>query len=396
MRILQVSNFYLPVAGGLEVYVDGLATELVARGHEVHVATLTADASPADARVVHHVIDTLASRFVRYERADRPFPPPLPDPVARRQLADVVGRVNPDVLHVHSSLGRSVPAGRAPTVLTLHDYAAACQLGTMWRSDDRVCSGPSLGRCVSCGSKTYGPGKSAAMTVVTAIGRRLSKPDAVLALSEQVRRTMGPYAGGGIEVIPGFYRPPHRVAEPVGLPDGPFALFAGDPRTHKGIEVLLDAWRHPSLHGLPLVVATSRPFEGVLPEGVTCLPLRPEAMARAWQRASVAVVPSLWAEPFGLVAVEAMAAGTPVVAARSGALPEIVTHGLDGLLVPPGDSLALAETVASLVDHPEVLLSMGNAARDAARRFAPEVVIPRIEAVYERVFAGQGRDTRLP
>lgn len=386
MRILQVSNFHLPVTGGLEVYVDGLATELADRGHQVHIATLT-DASPTDARVIHHRINTLTGRLIRYERADRPFPPPFPDPIAKRQLGELVGRVNPDVIHVHSSLGHSLPSRVVPVVQTLHDYAAACQLATLWRSDGKVCSGPSVGRCITCGSQTYGPARSAAMTVATAVGRHFSRPDAVLALSDQVKRVMSPYFDGEIEVIPGFYRPPRPLVEPDGLPDGPFALFAGDPRAHKGIDVLLEAWRHPRLSRLPLVIASSRPYELPLPTGVRCFSLRPEAMAHAWQRATVAVVPSLWAEPFGLVAVEAMTAGTPVVASRSGALPEIVTHGRDGILVPPGDGRALAEAVASLIDQPEVLKSMSRAASSAARRFAPESVVPRIEAVYDRVVA---------
>lgn len=392
MRILQVSNFYRPVAGGLEVYVDSLATELVANGHEVHVATLTRDASPADSRVVSHRIDTLTARLVRYERAERPFPPPLPDPIARRQLVALVRRLRPDVVHVHSALGRSLPTYAAPTVETFHDFANACQLGTLWRTDGQVCDGPAIGRCISCGSQTYGAGKSAVMTVATALGRRFAKSDAVLALSEYLKRAMTPYTHREIEVIPGFHRPPDQMVDPEGLPDGPFALFAGDPRMHKGIEVLLDAWRHPCLSRLPLVIAASRPYIGSLPEGVRCLSLNPEEMRGAWHRAMLAVVPSLWAEPFGLVAIEAMASGTPVVASRSGALPEIVTHGHDGVLVPPGDSSALAEAVVALVGQPEVLKSMGRAALNSGRRFAPEVIIPRIETIYERVVALNRRE----
>jgi glycosyltransferase involved in cell wall biosynthesis len=385
VRILQVSNFYLPVAGGLEVYVDGLAAELVDRGHDVHVATLTKEAEPTDQRVAVHPVDTLTARVLRYEKADRPFPPPLPDPVARLQLAELVKRIDPDVVHVHSALGLSLPPRVVPTVHTLHDYAAACQLGTLWRRDGRVCAGPSIRRCVSCGSGTYGPAKSTSMALATAVGRRFWRPDAVLALSEQVKRAMGPYVDREIEVIPGFYRYPAPSVEPDGLPRGQFALFAGDPRRHKGIGVLLDAWRHPHLSRVPLVIATSRPFEGGLPDGIRCVAIAPESMPRAWQLAAVAVVPSLWAEPFGLVAVEALAAGTPVVAARSGALPEIITEGQDGLLVPAGDSRALADAVASLIDHPEIAASMGRAAIHAAKRFAADVVIPRIEAVYDRV-----------
>ena len=66
--------------------------------------------------------------------------------------------------------------------------------------------------------------------------------------------------------------------------------------------------------------------------------------------ATVAVVPSLWAEAFGLTVVEAMAAGVPLVASRAGGIPELVADGETGVLVPPGDSRALAGALRALLD----------------------------------------------
>jgi glycosyltransferase involved in cell wall biosynthesis len=87
-------------------------------------------------------------------------------------------------------------------------------------------------------------------------------------------------------------------------------------------------------------------------------------------------------EGFGLVAVEAAAAGVPVVASRLGALPEIVSDGETGLLVRPGDADALADALRRLLDDRELRARFGMAARLRARRFAPDVATAQIEGLY--------------
>jgi glycosyltransferase involved in cell wall biosynthesis len=108
-------------------------------------------------------------------------------------------------------------------------------------------------------------------------------------------------------------------------------------------------------------------------------------MPTAWRRATLAVVPSLWPEPFGMVAMEALAAGTPVVASRVGGLPEIVRDGVDGVLVGPGDPAALAATVRELLEDDARREAMAASARSGASRFAPAVVAEAVDAVYESV-----------
>lgn len=87
-----------------------------------------------------------------------------------------------------------------------------------------------------------------------------------------------------------------------------------------------------------------------------------EALA-LYQAADIAAVPSLWREPFGLVAVEAMAAGLPVVASDTGGLSDIVRPGETGLLVPPGDAEALAAALETLLDDAGLRARMGAAGR---------------------------------
>ena len=106
--------------------------------------------------------------------------------------------------------------------------------------------------------------------------------------------------------------------------------------------------------------------------------------------ADVFLLPSEF-ESFGLAALVAMACGTPAVAFASGGLPEVVTDGVDGRLVPPLDDAALAEAVLDLLETPERLAAFGAAARaSAVERFTPDRVVPQYEAVYRRVVEAGG------
>jgi glycosyltransferase involved in cell wall biosynthesis len=82
-----------------------------------------------------------------------------------------------------------------------------------------------------------------------------------------------------------------------------------------------------------------------------------------YDRADILIVPSRWNEPFGLVAVEAMARQLPVVASAVGGLTEILTDGVDGMLVPPGDEHALASALRQLIARPDLRERLGRAAR---------------------------------
>jgi glycosyltransferase involved in cell wall biosynthesis len=385
--VLLVSDFFPPVRGGLEVHVDELAAELSARGHEVHVATLTPDATPTAAAVQVHVVTTLSSAVVRHEHADRPFHPPLPDPRAHAALAALVTKLRPDVVHAHSWLGVSLPRRhRPPVVFTAHDYALICQLHTLLRTTGERCGGPSARACVPCGARRHGMVRSVALATSTPAGRRLLPADRVLTLSAHVAATIRPYLRVPVETVGGFVRAvraaaPSANVELPALPAGPFVLYAGDPGPHKGLDLLLDLWAGSAVPA-PLVVATTKPLVRNVSGNVTVVTLDREQMAVVQRRAAVAVVPSQWDEPYGMVAVEALTAGLPVVASRVGALPELVTDGVDGVLVPAGDRDALGAALTGLVTDEARRAAFAAAAARGAVRFSPDAVLPRIEAAY--------------
>jgi glycosyltransferase involved in cell wall biosynthesis len=100
----------------------------------------------------------------------------------------------------------------------------------------------------------------------------------------------------------------------------------------------------------------------------------------------IAVHASVTPEPFGLALIEAMAAGTALIAAEGGATAEIVTHGVDGLLVPPGDPEALAVALLALHDDPARRASLAAAGQSTAReRFDVTGMVRRMEDLYQRL-----------
>jgi len=102
----------------------------------------------------------------------------------------------------------------------------------------------------------------------------------------------------------------------------------------------------------------------------------------------VLVHASVTPEPFGLAVVEGMAAGLPVVATAAGGPSEIITDGVDGLLVPPGDVAALAGALRRLAAESDLRRRLGQAASTRARLFHPDVVADETMAVYRRALRG--------
>ncbi|MDP9075318.1 MAG: glycosyltransferase, partial [Actinomycetota bacterium] len=100
-------------------------------------------------------------------------------------------------------------------------------------------------------------------------------------------------------------------------------------------------------------------------------------------RARAAVLPSVWQETFGLVAVEAMAAGAVPVAAAHGSFPDLIADGIDGVLFPPGSASALAEVFCDMDARPERYAQMGQAAyRTYQRRFTQATNIEQLLRIY--------------
>jgi glycosyltransferase involved in cell wall biosynthesis len=419
MRLLLVSDFYAPIIGGLERYVQTLAHELLGRGHQVSVATLRHEGSPAcelDAGVrVHRLTGWNRLLAPWYESSARRFHPTAPDPGVMAGLRRVVAQERPDIVHAHGWMLYSfLPLkewSKAGLVVTLLDYGLVCPKKTYMYAD-RICTGPAYARCLHCAGKSYGGIKAAALTTGLAVSSRLHRRvDRYLAVSAAVRdATMaGARRPLPIEVIPPFISD-HVLDEAAAAgrpaflpPDDGYILFVGALGAHKGLNVLLQAYAGDLANLAPLVlIGTERSDTPAhFPGDVTVARNAPHAQVMAaWAHCAVGVVPSIWPEPQALVTFEAMACGRPVVASATGGLPDAVIDGETGLLVPPGDVCALRAALCTLLRDPALRRRMGQAARRRAGLFTASAVATQIEQVYldvqERKNGGARRDEIAP
>jgi glycosyltransferase involved in cell wall biosynthesis len=406
MRILQATDCYPPpLMGGRDLHVRMLAHELADRGHQVQVVSLAgpegAHTEMDDGIQVHRISgwSRALSRF--YVDPQKPFHPTMPDPGIVSSLADLIKQFRPEIVHVHSWILHSflpiLPTAETRVVVTMHEYGMVCPKNT-YVHQGSVCDGPRFAKCVSCASGQYGAVRAMALTTgMVATRRSLSRVDRYIAVSSAVARASSSVpvlSQRPIDVIPPFVADdnfaPINVTRPKFVPStGDFVMFAGSLTPHKGIDVLLDAWSGID-HAVPLVLAglVGHDTPPQFPQNVTVAENVPhEEVLRAWMYCSVAVVPSLWPEPFGLVALEAMAAGRPVVASAEGGLIDLVRDGTTGTLVRSGDVSALRVGIQKLLANPELRSAMGLAGRERATNYAAKVVVPQIERVYEEVVA---------
>lgn len=415
MRVLQLTDLYRPVVGGLERFVEIVSAGLVEAGHTVAVATNATAAAPAGRSpdevvpgVTVHRLTGWQHRLLKpyYASAERPFHPTVPDPGMVRALGDVVRRFKPDVVHAHSwNVFSVLPLARRlglPVLVQAHDYGLVCHRKAML-AGGAPCSGPALTRCVPCGTEQYGRPRSAALAVALRGSRPLLRQARVTAVSRYVASRLEPVLGpttGAVDVLPSFV--PDGLPEtartappPAGLPERGFLLFVGALTGVKGLDVLLDAHRRLTAEaypGLPLVLAGTRQVD--TPDPATLGPLvtvlqdvpHPQVLA-AMHRASIVVAPSIWPDPLPMTVTEAQLAGAPVVASRVGGIPEQLDDGRTGLLVRPGDAGALAAALGGLLADPARRAAMGAAGPERAARLTAAHGVPAVERELQALVA---------
>lgn len=281
------------------------------------------------------------------------FNPLLYHGIARRLRA---GRV--DLVHVNNFFPTASPAvhwaalrAGVPVVQHLRNARFLCPAATAWRNG-RPCADcapapwPGIRRGCWRGSRLA---TAVCAGVHRGHGAVWQRMDRFIAVSGFLRDTLRPVLGEvPIDVVPNRLAADPGRGAPGAARTG--ILFAGRLGTEKGLHVLAAAWER--LPGrVPLTVIGDGPRRGDVPPAARWLGQVPAATVLAeMQRAAVVVVPSLWPEPFGRAALEAMACGTPVVASAVGGLPEVI--GDAGVLVPPGDAGALAAALATVLQVP--------------------------------------------
>jgi glycosyltransferase involved in cell wall biosynthesis len=335
----------------------------------------------------------------------------------RRALRSALRAHRPDVVHVHNTFPLLSPAilyacrdESVPVVVTVHNYRLLCAGGTFFR-DGSVChdcvEGPAI-QAVRHGC--YKDSRLATATVVLSNGAHRqawrTMISAYMFISAAQRDLL---AGLDLPAERVFVRHnliPHHAMRQAAAEH--FVLYAGRLDEAKGIRLLMAGWdrylRDPGDPVLGLVIAGTGNLE---PEVAAWAVSRPsvrlaghideEQCTDLMSRARAVVVPSAWAEPFGLVAIEAMAAGAPCIAAGHGALTELITPGVDGELFPPGDAGALAGIIADVNADAKRFAAYGEAARETYRkRFDPDRNLDQLTDIYRYAIANPVSRPRDP
>ena len=405
MRIGLLTNFWY-VRGGLERVVFGDARGLGQRGHVVLPFASAHDLNePADTgrffppNVEHGSLGSGMGLRQRGSAAISLFHN-RDAAMAFDQFADAC---RPDVVHQHglarqfspSVLERAKARG-IPTVLTLHDYSLRCPSGDLSRPRapeclSLSCAGHRYDRAVrfGCvhGSRMASALAAAELLMARALRRYERAVDAFLVPSEYVAARMRE-AGVPSERLRVMPNAVESKDEPVSEDKG-YVLAFGRLVAPKGFGLVIElARRRPDVR---FVVAGDGPERGRLEREARNLPnvdfvgfLRGEQLSAVIRDARVVIVPSEWPEPFGMVVLEAWQEGRPVVAARSGALPELVRDGETGYTFERGDADGAARVIDLLMADRALASRLGrNGWRLVESTYSLGAHLDRLESVYQ-------------
>ncbi len=377
MRVALISPYSWSYPGGVARHVEALRAELDAAGHDAHVF------APFDPD------DRLTARL---HRGMAPQVREIPDwltPMGRTLGMPLNGASSNCTLSVQSAetLRRALATGGFD-VVHMHEPVAPT---LCWDALTKV-DLPMVGtfHCYSTSALSNN------VAVVGGIRRRMNRLGVRIAVSEAAAWTGRRFYGGDYRVIPnGVIVPEILPGRRFARDDEPLQIaYVGQAVARKGLPILLrafEALREQVPAELTIVGANREEVEPLLLDGGRGVTIRgrvsDEEKDAVLRRADLLCAPSLGGESFGMVLTEAFAQGTPVVASDIAGYIDVVSDGVDGVLVPRGDATALAETLRDLALDAERRAELAAGARESAEAYAWPQVARRVVCAYEDAIA---------
>lgn len=381
MKICHVSSCFVPSHGGVETFVYNLCKTLVKRNHTVRVITSSRGRSPAR---YHERIDGID--VVRYPERHFVLETPLLPQIVLSLLEE-----DYDVLHVHGMVPMLTDIAllvgrlkRKPVLLTYHYDAETLTGRTLGRLVNRVYSFlmrfllPYLVDRVVTTTTSY------AMTS-SVLPRSVSKLATIPCGVDEEMQPDPP--GNGPHEESSSSDPNHRV------------LYVGKLHRYKGLEHLIAAIQlaRAAIPDIRLEIVGDGPRRSEL-EGLShrlgldgCVTFRGwierSDLIQAYGSTGVVVLPSINSrrEAFGIVLLEAMAMGKPVIASRIPGPESVVDNGKDGLLVPPGNPDKLAEAIVYILKNETLMESMGECGKQKAAKYSWSSITSQYEEIYSEL-----------
>ena len=378
--------------GGLEQYLFQLFHELSLRGHEnVLLYGEKYEGVVERPKAKTFIIESITNAYCRG----------LEEKL--KLVKEIIEQQNPDLVLIHQVLNPylvDLLTRVRPSVRFIHGFKLICPDGRkMLKAKEMICPFPLSYHCqwrayfYRCMPRNPFVGlaqihRSRKMT-------RLHKSRSRMIVASQFMKSILLYNGfeeKRIEYIPLFtHLPEHEVSAP--SRDEPIVLGVGRIVAEKGMEYLIRAFariRHQakliivgkgsaleSLKSLAqeLEVSDRISFSGWLPHG---------NLAAFYRQCAVVVVPSVAPESFGMVGIEAMSYGKPVLAFDIGGISDWLQHGETGFLVPPRDELSLAEKMNFLLESPGLAEEMGRKGRSVVEeKFSPNRHMEHLVSVFK-------------
>lgn len=391
MKVLHV-NEHLEYKGGVETYLFGLLPRLEEQG--VTPVWVYASGNPTLYERTCHV-PALGTAGFRAEVQ------------ARKQMRAVLCKEAPDVVHIHNvqnigALQASFEYG--PTVVTTHDYRWVCPANSFFYKRtqavcERTCGLGCFATTLTKHCVTPRPQYAAYFYRRAKWGIEHANRFAhVIVPSEGARRK---YASSGfseaeMSVLP-YFCELEPAKTPRSVPEVPTITYLGRIASNKGHEYFVEALGHLSEDVQGVIVGSisdqaARDLRA-LAERYDCAD---QLQLRGWasrtevldlfDRTSVFVFPSLWPETLGIVGIEALSRGVPVVASDVGGVREWLDDEENGFVVPPKDARAIAASVQRLIEDEKQLLDFGRRGIETIReRFLPSQHITQLISLYESV-----------
>ena len=376
MKVALVSDWYYPKVGGVAKHIHDLALHLKNKEHDVIVVTNS-----------HGTDEEMGDEGIRIYRISGLTDPLLSiniSPRASKELRNLLLEEKPDVFHAHHAFTplslRGIAVAKEenfPTILTTHSIFLAYD-SPLWDFFSQA---------------------------FPILGWYIEKADRIIAVSEAAKTFISHFTRKSVVVIPNGvdcreFHPnwnKEKLKEELGV-EGDVILCVSRLSYRKGIHVLLNSMRILSQRRkdarlivvgegeMGLFLRTQAKlldiedkvrFTGYVPD---------EELPKFFGLADVFVLPSITAEAFGIVLLEAMASGRPVVTTRVGGIPEVVEGSGCGILVDPGDEQMLADAILLLLEDKGLREELGRRGREVAEdTYSWDVITERIEGVYREV-----------
>ena len=402
MKILIVNSLYPPcIIGGAEVSSQKLAVELVKAGHSVSVLATgeeDMDEEIGGVKVYRRHFSNIMSfwefkhstpiKRLLYKIVD------IYNPLNRKTIMEVIKNVTPDVIHTNTIYGISpviwecAQSLKVPIVQTVRDYYLMCPKANLMKRDGDECNNPNM---ICNGFREFHRKKSNTVNAVTApseytLNRFLDEGY----FSDSIKRVI--YNAVDYDLIRfRVLAKKHMASKRTPM----HVIYVGSFIETKGIHVLLEAIKqcpegivfHFAGKGrlLPEIQKAAESNSNVILEGF----LDEESLNRLMSEMDLLVCPSIWAEPFGRVIIDAYKSCVPVIGTRCGGIPELIQNKVTGLVIEPNSSVALADAISFMKEY-KITENMVIAMENKLMDFSIENQRVQFENLYKEIIAGGG------